>query len=493
MFHISDLKKFNRCPRIYLLDQTAETTPFRRIVRLDDEVTALAAEYLGIRESFIGERGDDPAKSMQALSEYEWILKARFEYGGLRVKVPFLHRTENGFDLYFLFIGLFPHADDMQFYCDTVWVLENLGIPLNDIRIIHLNASYVRQDELDLSKLFVTSDTFYNSKNHPSVSLEEAIADGQRDVDRQIARLEAAIHAPLPQPVRTAKCSGRQKCRHYERCFADEVRIADNSILTLTGSSSRYDMNREGRVTLRDADPERIEGTAMQYAQIMADRSGGRFADRNALRNWLSDVVYPVSFIDFEWECFAIPPYRGMKPFDVLLFEYSIHILNEDGTYDHKVFLSVHDDRRELVEQMLEDLPERGTIIAYNADGAEKIRIRELAQLFPEYQEKLMDINARMKDLQTPFTSGYVYDTRMRGVWTLKRIMSMMDEPGYSDLEITQGMDAVFQWRLLDRDDQSADRERIIEELKAYCAMDSYAAMTVFKWLKKLSEESSEG
>jgi hypothetical protein len=237
----------------------------------------------------------------------------------------------------------------------------------------------------------------------------------------------------------------------------------------------------------------RIEGTPMQYAQIMADRCGGLYCDRNALSAWFGDVTFPVSFIDFEWECFAIPPYRGMKPFDVLLFEYSIHILNEDGTYDHKVFLSVHDDRRELVEQMLEDLPERGTIIAYNADGAEKIRIRELALLFPEYQEKLMDINARMKDLQTPFTSGYVYDTRMRGVWTLKRIMSMMDEPGYSDLEITQGMDAVFQWRLLDRDDQSADRERIIEELKAYCAMDSYAAMTVFKWLKKLSEESSEG
>ncbi len=484
MFHISDLKKFNRCPRIYLLDRQVDAPPFRRIVRLDDEVTALAAKYLGVTECFTGERGDDPAKSMNALAEYEWILKARFEYGGLRVKVPFLHRVSGGYDLYFLFIGLYPRSDDMQFYCDTVWVLENLGIPLKDIRIIHLNASYVREDELDLSKLFVTSETFYNAKNHPSVSVKEAISQGQRDVDRQIARLNAALNAPMPAPVRTARCTGRQKCRHYNRCFAEESQLPDNSILTLTGSSSRYEMNAEGKHCLKDADPERVEGTAMQYAQIMADRLNGSFVDRNALKNWFSDVEYPVSFIDFEWECFAIPPYQGMKPYDVLLFEYSIHILEADGSYDHKVFLSVHDDRRDLVERMLEELPSTGTVIAYNADGAEKIRIRELADLFPEYRSRLLEINARMKDLQVPFVSGYVYDTRMRGGWTLKQIMSMMDEPGYSELEIRQGMDAVFQWRLLDREDQSADREQIEEELKKYCGMDSYAAMAVFNWLK---------
>ena len=489
MFHISDLKKFNRCPRIFLLDRILEPAPFRRMVRLDDEVTALAAEYLGASDCFVGERGDDPAKSLRALTEHEWVLKARFEYGGLRVKVPFLHRTADGYDLYFLFVGLFPRADDMQFYCDTVWVLEHLGIPLKEIRIIHLNASYERGDELDLSRLFVTSSHFYNSKNHPSSSVREAIEANRKDLSRQIARMEEAVDEPLPEPVRTSRCAGRQKCRHYERCFAEETDMPCNSILTLTGTSERYAMHREGIQYLRDADPVRIEGTPMQYAQIMADRCGGLYCDRNALSAWFGDVTFPVSFIDFEWECFAIPPYRGMKPYDVLVFEYSLHILDEDGTVDHKVFLSVHDDRRRFVEEMLKDIPETGTIFAYNAEGAEQIRIRELAGLFPEYADGLNAVNARMKDLQAPFVCGYVYDTRMRGVWTLKRIMSIMDEPGYSELDIQQGMDAVFQWRLLDREDQNADREQIIDELKAYCGMDSYATLVVFNWLRRLCAE----
>ena len=483
MYHISDLKKFNRCPRIFLLDQTVDAPPFRRIVRLDDEVTALAAKYLRAEDCFIGERGDNPEKSMRALTEHEWLLKARFEYGGLRVKVPFLHHVGDVYDLYFLFVGLYPHSDDMQFYCDTVWVLEHLGIPLGEMRIIHLNADYVRGEELDLSQLFVTSRTFYNSKNHPSLSIKKAVDANMRDLSRLIVRMDEAKTEPLPDPVRTGKCAGRQKCRHYERCFVNEADIPDNSILTLTGTSERYAMSQEGRTFLKDADPARIEGTPMQYAQIMADRYGGQFADKAALKNWLSDVRYPVSFLDFEWECFAIPPYRGMKPYDVLLFEYSLHILNADGTTDHKVFLAVHDDRRQLAEAMLKDIPETGTVFAYNADGAEKIRIRELAELFPEYRDRLLDINSRMKDLQQPFLAGYLYDVRMRGVWTLKRIMSMMDEPGYSDLDIQQGMDAVFRWRLLDREDATADREQIIEELKAYCGMDSYATLIVFKWM----------
>ena len=76
MYHISDLKKFNRCPRIYLLDQQVELPPFRRFVRLDDEVTALAAQYLGVADCFVGERNDPPEKAMKALNEQEWLMKA---------------------------------------------------------------------------------------------------------------------------------------------------------------------------------------------------------------------------------------------------------------------------------------------------------------------------------------------------------------------------------------------------------------------------------
>ena len=73
MYHISDLKKFNRCPRIYVLDQNSPKTPFVRYVRLDDEVTILAAQKIGATDYFVGERGDDPNRAIEALNQYEWL------------------------------------------------------------------------------------------------------------------------------------------------------------------------------------------------------------------------------------------------------------------------------------------------------------------------------------------------------------------------------------------------------------------------------------
>ena len=282
MYHISDLKKYNRCPRIFLLDSVSEKTQFRYYVRLDDEVTALAAKKIGAVDYFVGERGDDPSRAMEALITHEWLMKARFEYGGLRIKVPFLHRTETGYDLYFLFIGLFPRSEDMQFYCDTVWVLEQLGIPLNEFYMIHLNADYVRGEELDPSELFVVTQHFYNNNRNPGRSLKEAITASMQDVIPQVAAMDEAASGPMPEAVRTKKCSGRQKCRYYETCFPDEAQMPDNSILVLSGAQHRYAMQKEGLETLKEADPDRVEGTPMQYAEIQADRQGGLFVDRAA-------------------------------------------------------------------------------------------------------------------------------------------------------------------------------------------------------------------
>ena len=487
MFHISDCKKYNRCHRLFVLDQIREKEPYNSFIRIDEKIADLAVQKLGITDYFLGVRNDDAGIAMDALEKYEWLSRARFEYGGLRIKVPFLHRVKGGWDLYFLFNGLYPKNDDMQFYCDTVWVLEHLGIHIQEYYIIHLNADYVRGKELDPKELFVITRHFYNARNNPTILISEAIRKNMRDLTASLRDMSLLNEENMPEPFRTPKCAGRSKCRFYDQCFPEEATIPVNSILTLTGAKSRYDMLREGLMNLKDADISRIEGSRIQYAEIMADRLGGLFADRTALAAWFSDITYPITFLDFEWECFAVPPYEGMKPYMVLPFEFSIHIMEEDGTIRNEVFLSVHDDRKEMAERLVHDIPKTGTVIAYNAEGAEKLRIQELAERYEEYREDLLSINARMKDLQMPFSCGLVYDVRMSGVWTLKKIMSLMGDRSYQDLDISHGMDAVFQWRYLDREDDSVDLDQIANQLREYCGMDSYAMTVIFRWLHSLA------
>lgn len=490
MFHISDVKKYTRCPRLYFLDQQSEKREYKPFVRLDEKITDLAIQKLELKEYYLGHVGDDANKALQAMQEYEWLVKARFEYRQLRVKVPFLHRTKHGWDIYFLYNGIYPRANDIAFYTDTIWVLKNNGIQINAMYMIHLKASYVRQGDLDVKQLFVITDSFYNANNHPTQSIKDTVYQHYKDLTALLNEMEQADFNPSYIPKRTNICTGRNKCIYYDACYQEE-NIADNSILTLIASRNKYQMLQAGIQTLKDVQIDQLEGTRQQYAQVNADRNGGLFCDHSALKSWLSHIQYPIAFLDFEWERFAIPPYDGMKPYDVLPFEYALYILEADGTMRHHVYLNIHDDRRDMAESLIKDIPSVGSVIAYNADSAEKIRIQEFADLFPDLKEPLLQMNERMQDLQLPFLSGVVYDTRMRGQWSLKAIMNLMDESAYHSLDIREGMDAVFQWRHLDHNDQltQQEKEKIILDLKKYCGMDAYAMTVVFQWLHAILNE----
>lgn len=489
MYHISDLKKYMRCPRLFVLDQREEQQERpQSFLRLDQTVTDLAAQKLGIRDAFTGSVGDPKEKALSALADYEWLIKARFEYDRLRVKVPFLHRLPDGsYELYFLMLGLFPMDNDMLFYSSMVWVLEGNGLRISKMHIMHLNASYVRNGELDVDQLFVVSDYFYNGRHHPSKPVEEAVRESIRDLHGPLRMMDAALLKEAPAPVHTGRCTGRIVCPYFGSCFVSEAGMPFNSILTLTASGQRYAMKQAGKEYLRDADFNAIEGTRQQYAQIMADHNGGVFVDRCAIQAWLDDVRYPIAFLDFEWERYAIPPFDGLRPFDVVPFEYSLHVLEEDGSIRHSVFLSVQDDRQDMIRSLLKEIPPAGSLIAYNAEGAEKIRLQEWMDQFPQYRSDLEKLTARMKDLQQPFMSGAVYDTKMAGSWTLKSILAAIGGQGYKDLDIHEGMSAVYAWRHLDREEENVDRQQIIDDLKAYCSMDSYAMISVFQWLQQLA------
>ena len=47
--------------------------------------------------------------------------------------------------------------------------------------------------------------------------------------------------------------------------------------------------------------------------------------------NW----KYPLNFIDFETATPAIPPFKGLSPYELIAFQYSIHTLKENGDVEH--------------------------------------------------------------------------------------------------------------------------------------------------------------
>lgn len=60
------------------------------------------------------------------------------------------------------------------------------------------------------------------------------------------------------------------------------------------------------------------------------------YLDIDGLKDTMSEWKYPYHFIDFETTSVAIPFTRGRRPYESIAFQFSHHVLYEDGKIEHK-------------------------------------------------------------------------------------------------------------------------------------------------------------
>ena len=111
-------------------------------------------------------------------------------------------------------------------------------------------------------------------------------------------------------------------------------------------------------------------------------------------------------------------------------------------------------------------------------EGAEKLRLMQLAEQFPQYESQLRQIWERMIDLSIPFNTGNVYDIRMKGLYSLKTLVPLFSNYSYDDLKVTNGIDAIFKWREYCQAEGEL-KTQIYQELTDYCALDTYGEYIV--------------
>lgn len=481
MFHISDIKKYLLCQKSFWLNMHGEKNPFIAYNHLEEGLSLLIKERLKAENTIFGYRGMNADESLRLCEENEWLSKMRFEYQNLRVKIPFMHKTEKGWDIYFIQMAAASFADDIQYYTDNIWVLRENGLTVHEIFVLRINNNYLYEDNLDLQQLFTLSR--YVNDDVEKGTLKDAVENNLTDLNELLAEMQRCCDGPMPLSVKNKNCIRRNRCSYYDNCFESEKQFSCDSILTLSSSRYKNEMFAEGIKKLCDADLNRLEGTKLQYAQIMASKSNsGRYIDTLSLEMWLRSWQPPFSFVDFEWETYVLPPFPGLKPYCKVPFQYSLHIMDERGEIEHREFLGINDCRKDFILSLIRDIPSQGSIIAYNADGAEKLRLQELAIQFPEYADQLNELCTRMIDLSIPFQNGMVYDLQMRGYSSLKVLLPICDSGlTYRDLDIHDGMMAVAAWRKLC--DEPENKEEIRKNLLTYCGLDSYSMIVVYRWL----------
>ena len=105
-------------------------------------------------------------------------------------------------------------------------------------------------------------------------------------------------------------------------------------------------------------------------SRFEAHLNGHIYLDKDGLRKEMVRWKYPLHMIDFETTAVALPYYKGMKPYEQVAFQFSHHIIYDDGRIEH-VGQYLNEDVtkfpnfefvRELRRQLSQD---EGTIFRY--------------------------------------------------------------------------------------------------------------------------------
>lgn len=318
-----------------------------------------------------------------------------------------------------------------------------------------------------------------------------------------------------------------KECPFVPICFKDVPK--EDSILTYLDRHHGYvyekkgdkqdvwELLNDGRVHALDLEdallnpnhydsPNRIIKNVIQKETVqyyMDQKEEKPYINTLNIKTILETFKYPIYHLDFESFPAPLPRFKGEIPYMQSLFQYSLHIEREPGfcdqDQDHLGFLASNhqDQRRELVESMLNDIKEDdGTIIVWN-DSFEKTRIKELAILFPEYQERLMDIHDRIydlmkvvkgdKDIQGESMMNY-YHRKMQGSFSIKKVLPLFSHLNHQDLDVKHGGEAMEVYANFPNYDKKTFQQKY-EALIEYCKLDTFAMVEILDGLRKLSEK----
>jgi hypothetical protein len=204
----------------------------------------------------------------------------------------------------------------------------------------------------------------------------------------------------------------------------------------------------------------------------------------------LETLRYPLYFADFESVNPAIPRFTGMRPFDQLPFQWSLHVQRQpDAEPEHYEFLATDksDPRPEFITSLCSALGENGSIVVYAA--FESQRLSELAAWLPEFAERIKRIQGRVFDL-LPVVRNHVYHPAFAGSYSLKSVLpALVPELTYEGMVVANGQDAGLAWESLVRGTaEGAEREGIRQALLDYCGQDTLALVRLLVTLRLVKQ-----
>lgn len=404
------------------------------------------------------------------------IYEAAFLYDDIRIRADILVRTNDGaFDLIEMKSTAKTKEEHIPDVAIQLYVLQGCGINIRRTSLGHLDNEYVYEGgDYELDKLFQIDDITIEAKDKlPEIAL-------------QLHDIREMLYQEKPPDIKVRRqCSTPYDCAFQGHCYAS---VPEHYILQLPRVSKNV------LATLDAAGIEDIRDIPINFAGLNAIQQRVRdcvvnnriYLDTD-IAGELNQLEYPIHFLDFETFNPALPLYIGTSPYNVIPFQWSNHVLNEDGSIRHEEFLhdGFDDPRVEFARTLLQILGDQGSIVVYSS--FEATRIKELMQVLPHLSDELHKLLARIVDL-LKIVRAHCYHPEFHGSFSIKSVLpALMPDLGYSDLEINDGeLASIAYAEIVNPDTKQERRDHLRKCLLDYCERDTEAEVRLYQTLKSL-------
>ena len=467
-----------QCPRYFwtaMNDKNKIPDPDERaqfIFRQGTEVGELATKLYpeGVEVPF-DDFKTNLEKSKELLSEGKPLFEAGFKFGDCYSRADILVPAGDEWDIVEVKSGTSVKEVNLHDVAFQKYCYEGCGLKIRNCYVMHLNNKYIRNGELDLEELF--------SKRDITSEVEELYGGIESKVNEL---LEVMKSGNIPEADIGPRCKSPYACPLTE-CWDF---LPENHVFHLyRGGKKSLELFEDGIQGIKDI-PEDFKLNDKQGIQRDCDLNDKVHVDKKNLKGFLDGLKYPLQCLDFESFQTAVPMFDGCKPYEQICFQYSLHIVDEEGNVEHKEFLydGSGDPREEFISTLKEDMLDSGSVLVYN-QNFEKSKLEDLKKLYPAFSDFVDGVNSRVVDLWVPFRKFDYYNSVQKGSASLKFILPALVGKDYSDLDISGGELAslsFFNVNYLGIGDKTKVRNDLLE----YCKMDTLAEVLIVDKLKEL-------
>lgn len=367
------------------------------------------------------------------------------------------------------------HEYDVTFQ----YLVGQTQLNVHKIYLVRVNSKYVKNGELDLEQLFLVDD------------MMDIVAKRKDEVLE--LRNQALDVLKLTEPPMSLHCFKPDNCHCKSLCHPNLGEFPIYDLCRGTQKQYKYLLDL-GCTSVADI-PDDFILNPSQELQRQSAKTAQPIINKEAIAKELAQLEYPLYFLDYETFGTAVPIHDGYTPYQQIVFQYSLHVIESEGAEPkHFEYLVTDTDEpsANVAKRLLSVIGDTGTIIVWNK-GFECGRNRELGKLQPDYADRLDNINKRTYDLMDCFKKGYYVDYRFHGSASIKKVLPVLcPELSYKEMNIGEGTAAMMAWYQITHDDNSAFdedsihlKDKIKKDLLKYCELDTWAMVEIWRKLIK--------